>query len=775
VSAVAAAAAPKLARRRSGLPPLARPYHFLVLAAAAAIAIPSLRDLAGPGHPWLLFGVLAVAASAAQLFVVRNGRNQSYHTAITFLFVGVLTLPAPLLVLLVIVMHIPEWLKHRYAWYIQTFNIANYVIDAFVARATIVLVAGSLDAAPETQLAVAALAGCATFALANHALLAVMLRLARGLSFRKSGLFRHETLATDVILAALAPAIVVLWASSPVLVPFAFAPLLLVHRSFTIPVLREAARHDPKTGLYNARHFSGRLEDELERARSLGTELSLIVADLDLLRDINNTHGHLAGDAVICGIADVFRRNVRENDVAARFGGEEFAILLPATSKRAAVALAERLRAAVEAEEFEVPSLRKTVRATLSLGVASTGADGQEANGLVHAADAAVYRAKAHGRNRVRAAGEVRSALEAERRLEPHSGPGLAQATSVAAATVVQTKVAAPGGVPRPRFPRLSAGSIAWIASVGVAATAATGAAVLAGPPPDAVGVTALVLVAGVLQTLALEWAGATVLAPAIVAMIAGVTLFGPATALPIAVAQSAVEWSARRPPLRQLVFGGAALCLGGLAGGIVLAGIVRATSDLPLLSVPLGLAAGVGFFVVYASLVGGAVARESTASALEVWRALVRSLAPACLLFGGAASVVALTYESVGSVAFLAVAVAAAALPGVAKAYRRWFARVLRAQGPQPEEAPPAGAGGTVDATGPGAEAALCYGNRRIAEAAERCGFRGAVPFICECTDPRCLARVELTLTAFSTVRAEGLYVLAEEHAAPPAPASAA
>ena len=68
--------------------------------------------------------------------------HQSYHTAITFMFVGVLTLPPALLVLLVVVMHVPEWLKHRYAWYIQSFNIANYVLDVFAARATIALVGG---------------------------------------------------------------------------------------------------------------------------------------------------------------------------------------------------------------------------------------------------------------------------------------------------------------------------------------------------------------------------------------------------------------------------------------------------------------------------------------------------------------------------------------------------------------------------------------------------------------------------------------------------------
>ena len=167
--------------------------------------------------------------------------------------IGALTLPPALLVLLIVAQHIPEWLKERYAWYIQSFNIANYTLDAFLARKVF-----ELADARSSQLwvAVAALAACTVFTLTNHALLAVMLRLARGLGIRASGLFQGETIAIDFILSCLAPALVMLWHSNPWLVPAALAPLLLVHRSFAIPALQEEVRHDPKTGLYNARAFS---------------------------------------------------------------------------------------------------------------------------------------------------------------------------------------------------------------------------------------------------------------------------------------------------------------------------------------------------------------------------------------------------------------------------------------------------------------------------------------------------------------------------------------
>src|SRR5205823_2789769 len=141
-----------------------------------------------------------------------------------------------------------------------------------------------------------------------------------------------------------------------------------------------------------------------------------ILADLDLLREINNTFGHLAGDAVLQGIADVFRAELRDGDVAARFGGEEFCILLPGATTAEALEIAERIREAVAETAFPVHALAASIRATLSLGVASLPGDAGSADALLHAADLAVYRAKAEGRNRVAVAAvrrEARLALTA--------------------------------------------------------------------------------------------------------------------------------------------------------------------------------------------------------------------------------------------------------------------------------------------------------------------------------------------------------------------------
>ena len=122
------------------------------------------------------------------------------------------------------------------------------------------------------------------------------------------------------------------------------------------------ARVDPKTGLFNARHFAAALADELTRAQRFERPLSLMMADLDLLRDINNNFGHLAGDAVLRGIADVFREELRHYDIPARFGGEEFSILLPETTPEQALEIAERIRRALAAARFEVETSSEPIQ-----------------------------------------------------------------------------------------------------------------------------------------------------------------------------------------------------------------------------------------------------------------------------------------------------------------------------------------------------------------------------------------------------------------------------
>ena len=237
--------------------------------------------------------------------------------------------------------------------------------------------------------------------LLNHSILAVMLRLGRGHSLRESGLFSFENLSTELVLAALGVLVAFAWMINPALIPFAVAPLLLIHRSLAVPQLEQEARLDPKTGLFNVRHFSTVLNDKLEHSLRTGEPLALLMIDLDLLREINNTYGHLAGDAVLERVADVFRSSLRADDIAARFGGEEFVVLLPETEFEDALALAERIRETIGRQRVSVGEIGETLSATVSIGIAMCPRDGSDTSSLIHSADLAVYRAKIQGRNRV--------------------------------------------------------------------------------------------------------------------------------------------------------------------------------------------------------------------------------------------------------------------------------------------------------------------------------------------------------------------------------------
>src|SRR5690606_18009811 len=161
----------------------------------------------------------------------------------------------------------------------------------------------------------------------------------------------------------------------------------------------QLATHDALSGLYNRRHFSETLDHEIARAHRHGHLLSLCIVDVDLFKSINDTFGHLAGDDVLRRIAGVIRGHVHGGDLAARIGGEEFAVLLPESDLAAAVAFADRLRAAVAATGFESCGAPRSI--TISIGVAAAATPAADGAALMAAADTALYRAKETGRDRV--------------------------------------------------------------------------------------------------------------------------------------------------------------------------------------------------------------------------------------------------------------------------------------------------------------------------------------------------------------------------------------
>ncbi len=170
---------------------------------------------------------------------------------------------------------------------------------------------------------------------------------------------------------------------------------------------KERAFIDDVTGSYNARYLFAAMEHELRRADRYGTQLSVIFLDVDRFKLVNDSHGHLVGSRTLRALAQVLLRCIRQVDTLARYGGDEFTILLGDTPHETAQTVAERIRAAVAETEFEGQGA--SFHITVSIGVASFPEHAQSGEALLDVADKAMYRAKSLGRDRVCSAAELAS------------------------------------------------------------------------------------------------------------------------------------------------------------------------------------------------------------------------------------------------------------------------------------------------------------------------------------------------------------------------------
>ncbi len=372
----------------------------LAVVAAAAGLLATFARTATAGD-LARFACLALLGLSAHAFIARADRARAGHgAAVVVLPAGAVLLPLDLLVSLALVISVPRWLWPRAPRLTRAVELATEVAASIVswltAAAAYALAAVVLDG--EAAWALAGMVACATFVAMDQLSAFGAGKLAGRLSYMPAS---PLSLGTQLLLAAVGAAIAAVCLTNPWLAPFAVAPLLLLRQWFEIPLLEHQARRDPKTGLFNASYFEVAVERALGEAKAAGGPMSVLLADLDLLREINNAHGHLAGDAVLRGVGSVLQEHVRAQDVPARFGGEEFAVLLPDTVHAEALEIAERLRTAVAAARFSSGTADTELQATVSIGVASYPEHGTGADQLIHRADLAVYRAKLQGRNRV--------------------------------------------------------------------------------------------------------------------------------------------------------------------------------------------------------------------------------------------------------------------------------------------------------------------------------------------------------------------------------------
>lgn len=173
---------------------------------------------------------------------------------------------------------------------------------------------------------------------------------------------------------------------------------------------KQLAYLDGLTGIFNRRFFEMRIQEEIQRAGRYETELSVVMLDLDHFKRLNDEFGHLLGDEVLRQVSTIFQNQLRKGDVCCRYGGEEFALLLPNTSTENAIEVAEKLRRTVETWHF--PGVARPV--TLSAGVAGFPQHGNTRDEVIAAADSAMYSAKQNGRNRVTSAAAAHRSAASE-------------------------------------------------------------------------------------------------------------------------------------------------------------------------------------------------------------------------------------------------------------------------------------------------------------------------------------------------------------------------
>ena len=164
----------------------------------------------------------------------------------------------------------------------------------------------------------------------------------------------------------------------------------------------QMANYDAVTGVLNKHVFIRRLKEEFSYAKRKQWGMSLLMIDIDFFKKVNDTHGHMAGDYVLGGVAQRIQEAIRDEDILARYGGEEFAVILRETEAEGAAKLAERVRSLVAAKPFTFE--KNDISVTISIGVATLAGDNfKDTDELIARADTCLYKSKEDGRNRVTA------------------------------------------------------------------------------------------------------------------------------------------------------------------------------------------------------------------------------------------------------------------------------------------------------------------------------------------------------------------------------------
>ncbi|HYY10322.1 MAG TPA: GGDEF domain-containing protein [Kineosporiaceae bacterium] len=402
------------------LPPARRTAVLATDAAAAlGIVVVTLASWRAPSAADLQATLaLAVAGSLAARAVVPWVSGRDRHGAAGtvvdlsgfVLALAALLLPVALVPLAVLPSFAGDylWARRRlFAVVLNALVLTGVTQLSALVREQLAQTPGGTAAATTPAWAVAAWAATALLVGGNLAWGAAGRWLVRGVPPDLPTLIESLPVFQEAATVATAVLAATLWRIDPLLVVYLAAPVAILQRLLYFNEVQLAARTDGKTGLLNYRFFEECALREITRARRAGSPLALLVVDMDRLRDVNNTYGHQCGDRALVHVSGAIAAGARRFDLACRFGGEEFLLLLPGTTAASAAQLAERLRGTVRATPLALGGDLVTV--TVSIGVAdlASAAAGSTAEPqallerLLALADARVYAAKSAGRDRV--------------------------------------------------------------------------------------------------------------------------------------------------------------------------------------------------------------------------------------------------------------------------------------------------------------------------------------------------------------------------------------
>lgn len=630
-----------------------------------------LLEPAPETFPWITLAVLTACTTLANFRKALGPNQQAWNVNLTFIFAGVFLLPPQLFACQIIlsyalegiVNHLRESPQNR-STYAQPFNAAVHLIAGLVTQRVYFTLTAD-NGQDVVILMLAAMAAAAIYLLLDHYLVGQAIVLIREISWRDLEIFDSESLLLDATQLAIGYLIATLWTIDPLLILPALVPLLLVYRSLVVPQLKREAQTDDKTGLLNIRHWRVLASDEVYRAQRDGNNLSLLMADLDLLRYVNNSFGHLAGDLVLKEVGRVLRKHVREQDIVGRFGGEEFVILLPETGLEEGRAIAERLRRAVEENEFVVQTTQAAVKVTMSLGVAILPADGKTLEELIHQADLAMLQAKLSGRNRIALASDVPHSLHVDAKSAPRADATIAPQTATVATPMPDRPI--PAAAPlaaatvqaqtthtttqRTARPAPSRSIIVLVAATAGLAALLTIGGFLYNPTPDLTAILIFTFLAIIAEAFGLEIYGsnsvsvgtALLVAVALTAGLPGLTVVSAAMAL--------VHYWRRRPAFYKTVFNWATDVLAGSVFVFVqnLLGVQAGLGTSLLLVLPVVAASSI-FFVVETGLVAVATTLSGRGhSVVATWKDLFQWLAGNYIVLGIMGLFLAISYNALG------------------------------------------------------------------------------------------------------------------------------